>query len=239
MKKILIIEDDQEIAELERDYLEASQMQVTIINDGLEGRKVAMSEAFDLAILDLMLPGLDGFNLCRDIRQHYDYPIVIVSARQTDIDKIRTFGLGADDYMTKPFSPSEMVARVKAHLARYEQLKQNADQSELSEQLKCGGLIVEPAKHRVLLNGEEIMLPNREFELLVFLMQNRGIVFSRNKLFETIWGLDALGDTATIAVHINRLREKIETDTANPYYIETIRGAGYRFRNKDWRQESV
>lgn len=233
MKKILIIEDDREIAELERDYLEASDMQVTIVTDGLNGRQIALSEKFDLAILDLMLPGLDGFNLCREIRQHFDYPIVIVSARQTDIDKIRTFGLGADDYMTKPFSPSELVARVKAHLTRYEQLKQSADTSLHEESLQCGRLMVEPASHRVFLGKKEILLPNREFELLVFLMQNRGIVFSRDKLFETIWGFDALGDTATVAVHINRLRDKIEDDTANPYYIETIRGAGYRFRNKE------
>lgn len=233
MKKILIIEDDWEIAELERDYLEASDMQVTIVTDGLNGRQIALSEKFDLAILDLMLPGLDGFNLCREIRQHFDYPIVIVSARQTDIDKIRTFGLGADDYMTKPFSPSELVARVKAHLTRYEQLKQSADTSLHEESLQCGRLMVEPASHQVFLGKKEILLPNREFELLVFLMQNRGIVFSRDKLFETIWGFDALGDTATVAVHINRLRDKIEDDTANPYYIETIRGAGYRFRNKE------
>lgn len=233
MKKILIIEDDREIAELERDYLEASDMQVTIVTDGLNGRQIALSEKFDLAILDLMLPGLDGFNLCREIRQHFDYPIVIVSARQTDIDKIRTFGLGADDYMTKPFSPSELVARVKAHLTRYEQLKQSADTSLHEESLQCGRLMVEPASHQVFLGKKEILLPNREFELLVFLMQNRGIVFSRDKLFETIWGFDALGDTATVAVHINRLRDKIEDDTANPYYIETIRGAGYRFRNKE------
>lgn len=233
MKKILIIEDDREIAELERDYLEASDMQVTIVTDGLNGRQIVLSEKFDLAILDLMLPGLDGFNLCREIRQHFDYPIVIVSARQTDIDKIRTFGLGADDYMTKPFSPSELVARVKAHLTRYEQLKQSADTSLHEESLQCGRLMVEPASHQVFLGKKEILLPNREFELLVFLMQNRGIVFSRDKLFETIWGFDALGDTATVAVHINRLRDKIEDDTANPYYIETIRGAGYRFRNKE------
>ena len=233
MKKILIIEDDREIAELERDYLEASDMQVTIVTDGLNGRQIALSEKFDLAILDLMLPGLDGFNLCREIRQHFDYPIVIVSARQTDIDKIRTFGLGADDYMTKPFSPSELVARVKAHLTRYEQLKQSAGTSVHEESLQCGRLMVEPASHQVFLGKKEILLPNREFELLVFLMQNRGIVFSRDKLFETIWGFDALGDTATVAVHINRLRDKIEDDTANPYYIETIRGAGYRFRNKE------
>ena len=233
MKKILIIEDDQEIAELERDYLEASAMQVTIVTDGVKGRQIVLSDSFDLAIVDLMLPGVDGFNLCREIRQQFDYPIVIVSARQTDIDKIRTFGLGADDYMTKPFSPSELVARVKAHLARYEQLKQSASRREPEKTLQCGQLLVEPASHRVFLGATEILLPNREFELLLFLMQNPGIVFSRDKLFETIWGVDSLGNTATVAVHINRLRDKIEDDTSNPYYIETIRGAGYRFRNKD------
>ena len=169
----------------------------------------------------------DGFNVCRRLREELDIPVIIVSARLTDIDKIRGFGLGADDYMTKPFSPSELVARVKAHIARYEQLTRKEQQC--IARLSCGKLALEAKSHRVFKDGEEIHLTNREFELLRFLMENRGLVFSRETLFERIWGLDAMGDNATVAVHINRIREKIETDPAHPAYIETVRGAGYRF----------
>ena len=174
-----------------------------------------------------MLPGIDGFNVCRRLREELDIPVIIVSARLTDIDKIRGFGLGADDYTTKPFSPSELVARVKAHIARYEQLTRKEQQC--IARLSCGKLALEAKSHRVFKDGEEIHLTNREFELLRFLMENRGLVFSRETLFERIWGLDAMGDNATVAVHINRIREKIETDPAHPAYIETVRGAGYRF----------
>jgi len=231
MKRILIIEDDQEIAELERDYLEASGFSADIVGDGLKGRDAALKKNYDLILLDLMLPGLDGFNLCRDIRKAKDVPILMISARQTDIDKVRGFGLGADDYITKPFSPSEMVARVKAHLQRYEQLtsgkKPDSDKPLVEKDLE-----LYPASCRVLLHGKEIYLPHREFQLLEFLMENAGIVFSRDTLFERLWGLDAIGDTNTVSVHINRLREKIEDDSAHPYYIETVRGAGYRFHAK-------
>ena len=178
-------------------------------------------------ILDLMLPGTDGFDICRQVRDVKNTPIVMVSAKTDDIDKIRGLGLGADDYMTKPFSPSELVARVKAHIARYEQLTKKEQQCVA--RLSCGKLALEAKSHRVFKDGEEIHLTNREFELLRFLMENRGLVFSRETLFERIWGLDAMGDNATVAVHINRIREKIETDPAHPAYIETVRGAGYRF----------
>ena len=230
MKQILIVEDDREIAELERDYLEASSLQVTIAGDGETGRREALSGKYDLVILDLMLPGCDGFQICRVIRKKFLIPVLVVSARQTDIDKIRAFGLGADDYLTKPFSPGEMVARVKARLMRIDQLQHAMGKQYPAQSLQCGSLRAEPLTHRVFLDDREITMPNREFELLIFLMRNRGMVFSRERLFEEIWGLDAIGDTATVAVHINRLREKIETDTGNPYFIETIRGAGYRFR---------
>lgn len=227
MKKILIVEDDREIAELERDYLEASDFEVTMEGDGVKGQQEALTGKYDLIILDLMLPGLDGFNLCRRLRGELDIPVIIVSARQTDIDKIRGFGLGADDYLTKPFSPSELVARVKAHISRYEQLTQRGQ--TCIAQLSCGRLTLEAKAHRVFKDGEEVHLTNREFELLQFLMENRGLVFSRETLFERIWGLDAIGDSATVAVHINRIRDKIEPDPAHPSYIETVRGAGYRF----------
>lgn len=227
MKKILIVEDDREIAELERDYLEASEFEVTIEEDGLRGQDAALYGGFDLVILDLMLPHIDGFNLCRRLRMKLDIPVIIVSARQTDIDKIRGFGLGADDYMTKPFSPGELVARVKAHLTRYEQLKGTSRAG--MKPLTYRELVLEPGSRRVFCQQQEVHLTNREFELLQFFMENPGIVFSRERLFERIWGVDAIGDSATVAVHINRIREKIEQDPAHPCYIETVRGAGYRF----------
>lgn len=230
MSRILIIEDDLEIAQLEQDYFEAYGLEAVIANDGLIGKQEALGGKYDLIVLDLMLPKQDGFTICREIRQQSDIPIIVVSARQTDIDKIRLFGLGADDYMTKPFSPGELVARVKVRLARYQQLCQAKQQDKKnSECLLCDELRAEPETHRVFLAGKEIILPNREFELLIFFMRHPGLVFSRDQLFEKIWGIDAMGDTATVAVHINRLREKIEKDSAKPHYIETIRGAGYRF----------
>lgn len=231
MERILIIEDDREIAELERDYLEASGFTVDIVGDGLQGKEAVQKKNYRMILLDLMLPGLDGFNLCRDIRKEKDIPILMISARQTDIDKIRAFGLGADDYLTKPFSPGEMVARVKAHLQRYDQLT-TGKKANMDQPLVEKDLALYPASFRVLLRGEEIYLPHREFQLLEFLMQNAGIVFSRDTLFERLWGLDAIGDTNTVSVHINRLREKIEDDSSHPYYIETVRGAGYRFHAK-------
>lgn len=229
MKRILIIEDDSDIAELERDYLEASEMVVTIVADGVEGKREALTGNYDLVVLDLMLPGIDGFNLCRELRDYLDIPILIVSGRQTEVDKIRGFGLGADDYITKPFSPSELVARIKRRLQRYQQLKKGVGTAETAGKLACGDLIVEPKSHRVILRGREIHMPRRERELLIFLMQHPGIVFSREVLYEKIWGLEALGDNATVAVHINRIRDKIEMDSEHPRYIETLRGTGYRF----------
>lgn len=231
MKRILIIEDDLGIAELERDYLEANGFAVAIETDGAAGEKKALNEAYDLILLDIMLPGRDGFQLCRTIREKKDIPILMVSARQEDIDKIRGLGLGADDYIIKPFSPTELVARVKAHITRYERLTGKAQQKAADgEVLRSGDLEIYVDKHRVYVKGQEISLTNREFELLVFLAKHPGLVFSRDRLFEHVWGLDAEGDTATVMVHINRIREKIEPDPAKPIYIETVWGAGYRFK---------
>jgi len=227
MQNILIIEDDVEIAELERDYLEAYGFNADLETNGETGLRKALEGNYNLIVLDLMLAGMDGFEICRRLRQKLDIPVIIISARRTDIDKIRGFGLGADDYMTKPFSPSEMVARVKAHLSRYESLKGISQRK--TDCLEAGNLKVDVAAHRVFLRGKELKFPHREFELLTFFMRHPGQVFSHEHLFESIWGLDALGDEATVAVHINRVRSKIEDDLAHPHYIETIRGAGYRF----------
>lgn len=227
MKKILIIEDDSSIAAIERDYLEIEHFQVEIAGDGTKGLENALSGGFDLILLDLMLPGIDGFTVCRKLREKLDIPILMITARREDIDKIRGLGLGADDYIEKPFSPSVLVARVKAHLAQYYRLKQTG---KPKAEIGIGAIRVNTDAHRVYVNDEEKELKNKEYELLLFLMINADIVFSRETLYEKIWGMDAMGDNATVAVHINRLREKIETDPANPRYIQTVWGAGYRFK---------
>jgi len=228
MKRILIIEDDQGIAELERDYLEANGFSTDIAADGKTGEEKALGEAYDLILLDIMLPGRDGFQICRAIRATKDIPILIVSARQEDIDKIRGLGLGADDYIVKPFSPNELVARVKGHLTRYEQLTSREVHRDV---LRYGDLEIDESGHRVFVKGKKVALPNKEFELLLFFDKNPDIVFSKETLFDRVWGSEALGETATVSVHVNRIREKIEEDTANPRYIETVWGAGYRFRS--------
>ena len=228
MKSILIIEDDTAISELERDYLEANDFAAEIIPDGQKGLERALAADYDLILLDLMLPGIDGFAVCRAIRQKKDTPILMVSARQEEIDKIRGLGLGADDYIVKPFSPNELVARVKAHIARYERLTQKSTQG--SDSIFTGDLEIQPEARRVFTGGKEVNLTRREFDLLLFFAQNPGIAFSKDKLFDRIWGMDALGDTATVMVHINRIREKIEPNPAEPVYIETVWGVGYRFQ---------
>jgi DNA-binding response OmpR family regulator len=226
--KILIIEDEISIAELERDYLEIDGFSVDIEKSGDSGLKMAKNEEYDLIILDLMLPKVDGFEICRQIRSSKDVPILMVSARKEDIDKIRGLGLGADDYITKPFSPGELVARVKSHLARYERFMGKREPK--NEIITIRGLRIDKASRRVFINGSEVSLTTKEFELLVFLAMNPNRVYSKDELFDKIWGMDACGDIATVTVHIKKVREKIEIDTTNPQYIETIWGAGYRFK---------
>lgn len=228
MKKILIIEDETEIAELERDYLEIEGFYVEIETDGKEGLKKGLEEKFDLVILDLMLPGLSGFDICKQLREKKDIPIIMVSAKKEDIDKIRGLGLGADDYMTKPFSPSELVARVKAHLKRYEQLIGSARVA--NEILETGGIKIDKSARRVFIDGEEKNFTTKEFDLLTFLAESPNRVFSKEELFREIWEMESVGDIATVTVHIKKIREKIEKDTSNPHYIETIWGVGYRFK---------
>lgn len=229
MKKILIIEDDRKIAELERDYLEINDFKVTLAADGDTGLSFAVNDSFDLIVLDLMLPGVDGFTICRRIREKKETPIIMVSAKRDDVDKIRGLGLGADDYMVKPFSPAELVARVKAHIARFERLT-SQEKREQHYIIEINGLQIDKDARRVYLGGAEIALANKEFDLLLFMAENPNIVFNKETLFERVWGLDAVGDTTTVTVHVNRLREKIETDNREPRYIETVWGAGYRFK---------
>ena len=228
MKRILIIEDEESIAELEKDYLELSGFEVEIENDGAEGLKKALGEEFDLFILDLMLPGVDGFEICRKVREVKNTPIIMVSAKKEDIDKIRGLGLGADDYITKPFSPSEMVARVKAHLARYERLIGSSMPD--NEIIEIRGLKIDKTARRVWVNGEEKNFTTKEFDLLTFLAQNPNHVYTKEELFNKIWDMESIGDIATVTVHIKKIREKIEFNTAKPQYIETIWGVGYRVK---------
>lgn len=227
MKKVLIVEDDKNIASLERDYLEANGFDTDIEYTGEKGLKRALENEYNLIILDIMLPGLDGFEICRILRRDKDTPILFVSAKKDDIDKIRGLGLGADDYIVKPFSPSELVARVKAHIARFERLSNR--QAERSEVIDVGSLHIDIKARRVFINDNEVFLANKEFDLLLFLASNPNVVFSKETLFDKIWGFDSIGETSTVTVHINRLRDKIEADTQNPRYIETVWGAGYRF----------
>ena len=228
MDKILIIEDDTAIAELEKDYLEINGYSVLIELDGSAGAARALDEDFDLIILDLMLPGMDGFEICKLIRDTKNTPILIVSARKDDIDKIRGLGLGADDYITKPFSPSELVARVKAHLSRYQRL--TSIRLEENEVIEISGLTIDKTARTVLVNGQEKIFTTKEFDLLAFLAEHPNHVYSKEELFKEIWEMESVGDIATVTVHIKKIREKIEDNRSHPRYIETIWGVGYRFK---------
>lgn len=228
MSKILIVEDEVAIAELEKDYLELSGFEVEVENDGMTGLARALAEEFDLFILDLMLPGIDGFEICKRIREKKNTPILMVSAKKDDIDKIRGLGLGADDYVTKPFSPSELVARVKAHMARYNRLI-GSNQVE-NDMIEIRGIKIDKTARRVWVNGEEKQFTTKEFDLLTFLAENPNHVYTKEELFREIWDMESIGDIATVTVHIKKIREKVEMDTSKPQYIETIWGVGYRFK---------
>lgn len=232
MEQILIAEDDEKIALLEKDYLESSGYGVTIIKEGKRVISELMKHDYDLVLLDIMLPGCSGYDICRTIREEIDIPILMVTARSEAVDVIRGLGLGADDYITKPFDPSQLVARVRSHLKRYARLTAGRNGSGTSavqpDRIVVGDVTIEPRTWKVWKNEEELKLPNREFELLRFLAENPNIVFSKEELFEKIWGYDYVSDAATVSVHINRLREKIEDDARNPKIIETVWGAGYR-----------
>lgn len=229
MKRILIIEDDPVIAEVQKDYLEASGFRVDIEEDGEAGLAKAMEEEVDLIILDLMLPKTDGFEICRRIRREKNIPILMVSAKKEDVDKIRGLGLGADDYLTKPFSVGELVARVKAHLSRYERLTADARVKKRNE-IRLRGIRIDRWSRKVFVHEREIALTAKEYDMLLFLIRHPNRVFSKEELFEKVWGMDAIGDNATVTVHISKLREKIEADPSNPQYIETIWGVGYRMK---------
>lgn len=226
MKKILLIEDEVSIAELQRDYLEINQFHVDIQHTGVAGLQLALQNHYDLIILDIMLPGVNGFEICKQVRAVKNIPILFVSAKKEDIDKIRGLGLGADDYITKPFSPSELVARVKAHLERYERL---AGSQAKTNTIFVHGISIDKSARKVHINGEETPFTTKEFDLLVFLVMHPNQVLSKEQLYENIWGFDSAADVATVTVHIRKIRGKIERDPAHPKFLETVWGAGYRF----------
>lgn len=226
-KRILIVEDDDDIASIERDYLEVGGYEVKVEENGTAGLTEALTGEYDLILLDIMLPGMDGFQIVRKLRDKIDIPIMMVTARRSDIDKIRGLGFGADDYIEKPFSPGVLVARVKSQLAQYERLKGTG---ERGKKISIGGITLEPDTHRIFVRGMEKVLPNKEFQLLEFLMVHADVVFSRESLYTRIWGMDSLGNTSTVPVHINRLREAVEEDPSNPKHILTIWGVGYKFK---------
>lgn len=228
MAKILIIEDDRAISDIERDYLELSGFETECAYDGVDGLNKALAGGHDLILLDLMLPGLDGFTICKKLRDKIDIPILMVTARTQDIDKIRGLGFGADDYIEKPFSPSVLVARIKANLAQYERLKPAEKKNESI--VSAGPFVMDSDARTAFVDGRELSLKNKEFELLLFLLRHPNQVFSREDLYEMIWGLESMGDNITVAVHVNRLREKIEKDPSNPEYIQTVWGVGYRLK---------
>lgn len=228
MAKILIIEDDRAISDIERDYLELSGFETECAYDGVDGLNKALAGGHDLILLDLMLPGLDGFTICKKLREKIDIPILMVTARTQDIDKIRGLGFGADDYIEKPFSPSVLVARIKANLAQYDRLKPVEKKSQ--SVVKAGPFVIDSDARTAFIDGRELSLKNKEFELLLFLLRHPNQVFSREDLYEMIWGLESMGDNITVAVHVNRLREKIENDPSNPEYIQTVWGVGYRLK---------
>lgn len=229
MKRVLIIEDDVSIAEIERDFLEINGYEVTIIHDGKQGFIEALNNSYQLVLLDLMLPSMSGFDICKQLREQIDIPILIVTARVEDVDKIRGLGLGADDFITKPFSLPELVARVQANIAQYERIRKDQKRKQVNV-LEFSPIKIHLHSHRVFVDEQEIELKNKEYELLVFLMNNVDVVFSKEYLYEKIWGMDAFGDLKTVVVHINRIREKIELDPQNPKFIQTVWGAGYRFK---------
>lgn len=229
MYRVLIIEDDELIAELERDYLEANGFQVEIELDGIRGFEAVMTGAYDALVLDLMLPGKNGFDICREVRAELDLPVIMVTAKKEDVDKIRGLGLGADDYMVKPFSPAELVARVRSHIQIHERLLAQKEVHQ-TQAVVIKNMRILSEERRVFVDEEEVSLTNKEFELLLFFVENPNIVFSKEVLFDRIWGMDAMGNVATVTVHVNRLREKVEKNPSNPQFIETVWGAGYRFK---------
>lgn len=229
MKNILIIEDDEAIADIVQDFLTINGFESTIVHDGVAGLAAALTKEYDLILLDVMLPGMDGIEVLKKIRSELLVPILLVTAKNEELDKLRGLGLGADDYISKPFSPTELVARVRANLAQFERLNKQEAAAPKEHTIGTGDIVIQPQAMKVFVGGKEVAMKHKEFELLLFLMENIQHVFSKEELYETIWGMESIGEIRTVAVHINRLREKIEENPSEPAHIQTVWGAGYRF----------
>lgn len=229
MKNILIIEDDEAIADIVQDFLTINGFESTIVHDGSAGLAAALTKEYDLILLDVMLPGMDGIEVLKKIRSELLVPILLVTAKNEELDKLRGLGLGADDYISKPFSPTELVARVRANLAQFERLNKQEAAAPKEHTIGTGDIVIQPQAMKVFVGGKEVAMKHKEFELLLFLMENIQHVFSKEELYETIWGMESIGEIRTVAVHINRLREKIEENPSEPAHIQTVWGAGYRF----------
>ncbi|MCM3576325.1 response regulator transcription factor [Mesobacillus subterraneus] len=223
---ILIVEDEREIAELVRDYLEAEGFRSILAFDGLDGLNQFIEHQPAVAVLDVMLPKMDGIELCRRIRAESNIPIMIMSAKKSDTDKIIGLGIGADDYVTKPFSPGELVARIKAQLRRFKHL---SVQKEPENIIRFPGFEINLKEYTVFSSGNQVELSAKEFQLLAFMASNKGQVFTKEQLLENVWGYQHVGDTNTITVYVRKLREKIEPDPSEPQYIKTVWGIGYKF----------
>lgn len=228
--KILIIDGDRTWAELERDYLQVNGYTSDIAENGEEGLDLALKEDYTAIISEINTEKQSGLFVCTQLRQKKDIPFVFVSEKNTDIDKVRAFAAGADDYILKPFSPSELIARLKGHIARYERLLNKTAPVKPSI-ITVRDLEIDKTAHRVCVRGKEVPMPIREYELLLFLAENPNIVFSKERLFDRLWGMDSMGDVSTVTVHIQRIREKIENPLDDKKYIETVWGAGYRFKS--------
>jgi len=232
LKRILIIEDDVSIADLEKDYLEVEGFQVDLVHTGTGGLEMGKSKKYDLIIVDVMLPEKNGFEIVRELREVLDIPLFLVTAKDSDIDKIRGLGLGADDFITKPFSPSELVARVKVHIKRYEKFVRKSSGDLESDMIEVGFLIIDISAHKVIYKNGNINLSAKEFDILVLLASNPNRVFGKEEIYERIWGADFYGDVGTVAVHMKKVREKLGDHKSNDQLIETLWGVGYRLNSQ-------
>ncbi|MFC9712197.1 response regulator transcription factor [Paenibacillus sp. NPDC056933] len=228
-RKILIIEDEHDISRILRDYLVKNQYEAAIAVNGQDGLQMMDMLQPDYIILDIMLPDMDGIDVCREIRRRNNIPILILSARGNDTDKVLGLGFGADDYMTKPFSLSELLARINAHFRRYDSVTAEQEHPHL---LRLGNLQIDKKAYRVTLDGNEVSLSAKEFELLFHLASHKNQVFSKSQLLDAIWGYAAYGDENTVTVYIRRLREKIEADPSHPSILKTVWGVGYKFNHE-------
>lgn len=228
--KLLIVEDDASIAELEKTYLDFYGYECDIAANGENGLALFEKGQYSLVIVDVMLPGaMDGLDLCRVIRRRSDVPLMIVSAKVDDADKIAALGLGIDDYITKPFHGGELVARVRAHISRYEALT-NKETVPKRSTVTIRDIVIDKGSHKVIFRGKEVKFTEKEFQILLLLAEHPDIAFTKDQIFDYVWGMDSMGDVSTVTVHVKKIRDKLNGGEGAKPYIETVWGVGYRFR---------